>query len=239
MKKLTIILILLLSVNLSAQSWFKESVKGNGELRSSTRDVGEYDKITVAGSFNIVLVKGKEGNLDISVESNLEKYLVTKVKNGKLVIRWDNNFKVRPKKSVHIVVTFKSFDELVLAGSGDIEAKDEINADDFDIKLAGSGNIKLLLSSKDVDCTMAGSGNVTLIGDSTDLDCSKAGSGDFYGYDFKCENIDIDEAGSGDAKVYVTNVLDAKTAGSGNIFYKGSPKENNAKVAGSGSIIMK
>lgn len=239
MRYLTILITLFLSLQISAQSWFKESVKGNGELTSFTRDVGNYDKITVAGSFNIELVKGKEGKLDISVESNLKKYLVTKVKNGKLVIRWDNNFKVRPKKSVNITVAFKNFDELVLAGSGDIKAKDKIVADDFEIKLAGSGNINLLLSSNEVECSMAGSGNLTLVGDSKELDCSKAGSGDFYGYDFRCENVDIDEAGSGNAKVYVTNVLDAKTAGSGNIYYKGSPKENNTKVAGSGSIIMK
>jgi len=239
MRYLTIIFTLLLTINVSAQSWFKESVKGNGEVTTITRNVGEYDEITIAGPFHIDLVKGTEGKLEIAIEDNLEKYLVTKVKDGKLVIRWENNFKVQPNKSIHIVIPFESIEALVLAGSGDIKSKDEISATNFKVKSAGSGNIDLLISSDEVNCTMAGSGNVTLEGDSRDFDCSKAGSGNLYAYDFECDNIDINGAGSGNAEVYVTNILDAKTAGSGNIYYKGSPKENSTKIVGSGSILMK
>ncbi len=233
------VFIVSISLNLSAQSWFKESVKGNGELVTFTRDVDDYAEITIAGSFDIKLVKGTEGKLEISVEKNLKKYLVTKVKNGKLVIRWDNNFKVKPKKAINITIPFKDIEELVLAGSGDIISVDEIEATDFGIKIAGSGNVDLKLSADDVDCTMAGSGNVTLVGEARKLDCSKAGSGNFDGYEFICEEVHVDGAGSGNAKVYATEIISAKIAGSGNIHYKGKPKTNNTKVAGSGSIIMK
>ncbi len=233
------VFIVSISLNLSAQSWFKESVKGNGELVTFTREVDEYDEITIAGSFDIKLVKGKEGKLEISVEENLKKYLVTKVKNGKLVIRWDNNFKVKPKKAINITIPFKDIEELVLAGSGDIKSVDEIEATDFGIKIAGSGNVELLLSADDVACSMAGSGNVTLVGESRELDCSKAGSGNFNGYKFICEDVHVEGAGSGNAEVYATQIISAKIAGSGNIYYKGTPKTNNTKVAGSGSIIMK
>jgi len=239
MRILITVFILSISINLSAQSWFKESVKGNGEMTTITRNVGDYAEITIAGPFHAKLVKGKEGKLEISVEENLKQYLVTKVKNGKLTIRWDNNFKVKPKKPIHISIPFKEIEGLVMAGSGDVKSVDEISATDFSIKLAGSGSLNLLLSADEVTCTMAGSGNITLVGNSRELDCSKAGSGDFYGYEFTCEDVDIEGAGSGNAEIYVTKVLDAKTAGSGNIYYKGVPKSNNVKVAGSGSIIMK
>lgn len=239
MKYLISVFILSISLNLGAQSWFKESVKGNGDIKTITRNVGEYAEITVAGSFDVTLLQGKEGKLEISVEENLIKYLVTKVKNGKLVIRWDNNFKVKPKKPVHISVPFKEIEALVTAGSGDVVSVDEISASDFSIKSAGSGNVKLLLSADDVNCSMAGSGNITLVGVSRELDCSKAGSGNLYAYKFVSEDVEINAAGSGNAEVYATEVLDAKTAGSGNIYYKGAPKSNNTKVAGSGSIIMK
>lgn len=239
MKYIIAILTLLLTVNLSAQSWFGKSIKGNGEKSNITRNIDNYDKITVAGPFEINLVKGIEGKLEITIEENLEEYLVTKVKDGKLLIRWKECCKINPRKKVSITIPFKNIEALTLAGSGEIKNKDKITSNDFTIKLAGSGNINLLLSSKQVKCTMAGSGTVSLEGDSVDFECSKAGSGDYFGYDFICRNIDIEGAGSGDAQVNATDVLEAKIAGSGNIYYKGNPTKNSIKNVGSGSAIMK
>ncbi len=239
MRLLITVFILSIGLHVNAQSWFKESVKGNGELVNITRNTAEYDELSVAGSFEVTLVKGEEGKLEVSVEENLKKHLVTKVKDGKLIIRWDNNFKVKPKKTVRIKVPFEDIEAVSLAGSGNIESDDVIKSNDFAINTAGSGDIALKLSATDVSCNMAGSGNVSLVGSSSKFDCSKAGSGNLYSYKFACENVKIEGVGSGNAEVYVSVFLNAKIAGSGNIYYKGSPKNNDIKVAGSGSIIMK
>ncbi|MEN8123118.1 MAG: head GIN domain-containing protein [Bacteroidota bacterium] len=235
---ITIILVLL-SINLTAQSWFGKTIKGNNEKTTITRTTSNYEKISVAGPFDINLVKGKEGKLTITIENNLVEYLVTEVKNGKLSIKWKKLYRIKPNAVVRITVPFNKIEAVSLAGSGSYNGTDKITAHDFDIELAGSGSIDLHISSQDVDCSMAGSGDITLKGDSREFDCSKAGSGDLFGFDFKCENIELEEVGSGDAEIYVTNNLQASIAGSGNIYYKGNPAKNNIKVAGSGSAIMK
>lgn len=126
-----------------------------------------------------------------------------------------------------------------LAGAGSIKSVDVIDVNQFEIELAGSGTIDLILNTNEVDCSMAGSGSVILEGKTDDFDCSKAGSGDLDSYDFICENINISSAGSGSAEVFVTKSLIAQTAGSGSIYYKGNPNEDSLKVAGSGRILMK
>ena len=239
MKYLTIAFTLFLSINLSAQSWFGKRIKGSGPLKTITRNVSNYDKISIGGNFEIVLVKGVEGQLNIKVEDNLEQYLITSVKNNKLTIRWQRKFKVSPQETVKITIPFKEIDEISYAGSGKIATKDIIKEDDFTINMAGSGELNLLLFVLDLDCTMAGSGKVFLTGEAENFDCSKAGSGYLYAYDFICKQIDISSAGSGMSEVNVTKNLEVSSVGSGNVYYKGNPKINKIKIAGSGSVLMK
>jgi len=240
MKYLIITAALFISMQVTAQSWFsKQKIKGNAKVETITRNLSGYEKISVSGNFDIVLIKGKEGELTITIEENLKEYLVTKIKNDKLIIRWNEKYNVRSTKTVQITVPFNDIKEVNLSGSGSIVNRDKINASDFEINLAGSGNINLSLSSQDVDCSMAGSGVVKLIGTAESFECSKAGSGVFMGYNFICKNINISSAGSGDAEISATDYLEADTAGSGSIYYKGNPKKDRLRVAGSGSIKMK
>ena len=239
MKTLTLTIALLLSINLSAQSWFGKKVIGNGNQITIERTVQDYEDINVAGAFDIELVKGKEGDLSILIDENLQDYLVTKLKGETLYIRWKREYKVRPKHTVQIQIPFKEIDGVSLVGSGSISNKDIINSPNFEIDLAGSGTINLHLETNDTDCSMAGSGSVILKGNSNDFVCSKAGSGDLQSYDFTCNRIAISSAGSGSAEVFVTDTLQAQTAGSGSIHYKGDPKHDSLRVAGSGRILMK
>ncbi|HIP48513.1 MAG TPA: DUF2807 domain-containing protein [Lutibacter sp.] len=239
MKTITLTFVLLLSFNLTAQSWFGKKIIGNGKQVTIERIVADYEEINIAGAFEVELVKGTEGNLSIEIEENLQDYLVTKLKGETLIIRWKQGFKVRPKHTVHIIIPFIEIEGVNLAGSGKVKSTDSIATQEFEIELAGSGTIDLKLNTEEVDCSMAGSGSVILKGNTNDFDCSKAGSGNLDSYGFKCENIDISSAGSGSAEVFVSYSLVAQTAGSGSIYYKGDPKDDTLKVAGSGRILMK
>ena len=80
------------------------------------------------------------------------------------------------------------------------------------------------------------SGDVTLKGSTNNLEAGVTGSGDFYGFDLEVNDTDVSVTGSGDAKVVCNVNLKARVTGSGDIVYKGNPKTEDTKVAGSGSI---
>jgi len=239
MKKIiTLSIVLLVSTCIQAQ-FFNKKIVGNGNEIETTRSTSDYDGLNVLGSFDVKLVKGTEGDLKVHIEKNLLPYLITEVKKGKLNIRWKKNTNIRTKKGVLIEVPFQSIASIALVGSGDIFSDETIQEKNFKISLSGSGDIVLNIDSELTKASISGSGDIKLEGSSTVLKCAVAGSGDFSGSNFKCENVTISIAGSGDASVFANKNLKASVAGSGDIDYYGNPTTEDTSVSGSGEITMR
>jgi len=229
----SIVCLMFISV-ITAQKYGK--VVGSGKMIEKTRNVGSFDEVGVSGSFDVFLVKGNEGKIDIKIEDNLLDYLVTTVDNGKLKIKWKKGVNIRSHKTTVLTVYFKEINSVGLAGSGDIVSKDLIKSNDFSVAVAGSGDIDVVVEAKTVKAAISGSGDISLKGTTISFDASIAGSGDIEAYGLKAEKADMKISGSGDMTISVEKELKARISGSGDIRYKGNPKYEDSKVSGSGSI---
>jgi hypothetical protein len=240
MKKSILLLTALLFVSLThAQFWGNKKVKGNGNMTTITRTTGDYDGIKCAGSFDYVLVAGTEGKITLEGEENLLEYIITEVRNGNLVVKTEKNVSLRTSwnKTIKITIPFEDINNVSLAGSGDLWNKDKITTTGhLKVALAGSGDLVLDIEASSVKGSIAGSGDLTLKGNTNDLEAKVAGSGDFHGFNLQANNTIVSVAGSGDAEVVSNKTLKARVAGSGDIEYRGNPKREDTKVAGSGSI---
>ncbi|MFK5958664.1 MAG: head GIN domain-containing protein [Lutibacter sp.] len=236
MKTVTSILVfLIITATLNAQV-FTKKIKGNGDFKIESRTVSNFDKISVAGSFDVQLIKGNEGEIVIKADKNLLEYIVTEVDGNKLKIKTKKGFQIKASKTIKITVSFSSIDAVSIAGSGTVFSEENINSDNLKLSLAGSGNLNLKVSSTSLKTSIAGSGNITLTGKTNIFKASIAGSGNINAYELKANVIKVSITGSGNAKVNAINEIGAITTGSGNIYYKGNPKIEKAKSIGSGAI---
>ena len=237
-KSILILATILLTTQIQAQSWFGNKVKGNGNVTTISRSTSDYDAIACAGSMDFILIKGTEGKITIEGESNLIEHIITEVKNNKLIVKVEKGFNLRESynKTIKITIPFQDIDKVSLTGSGDLWNTDTINETDLDVDLTGSGDVVLDINTDNVEGSVTGSGDVTLKGKTTNLEASVTGSGDFNGNNLQAENTEVTVTGSGDAEVVSTETLRARVSGSGDIEYKGNPKKEDTKVAGSGSI---
>ncbi|MCK8479920.1 head GIN domain-containing protein [Psychroserpens algicola] len=237
MKKSSILaLVALLSFSLSQAQWNK--VKGNGKVTTEHRTTSDYHTVLCAGSFDYVLVSGTEGKITVEGESNLLQYIITEVKDGKLVIKTEKGKSISPSRNetIKITIPFQDLDKVSLSGSGDLWSEDTISANDLEVSLSGSGDVILDVKTKSVSGKVTGSGDVTLKGSTTNLTARVTGSGDFHGFDLNSVHTNVAITGSGDAKVVCNGEFTARVTGSGDIEYRGKPTSHDAKVSGSGSI---
>jgi len=201
------------------------------------RKTGEFTKLSVRGSFDVTLVSGK-GDLTITTsDQEVLKHIITDVKDNTLNIYFEKSYKINSHtKDINIEVPFEALNEIVLKGSGSITSKSNINSTNLIVELTGSGDINLSISSENTVATLKGSGDLTIKGKTENLQGQVVGSGDLKAYDLITENTEISVSGSGDGKVYASGALKARVIGSGDISYKGNPKTEDTKVAGSGGI---
>ena len=230
----SVVAIVLFFTNCEAQKYGK--IKGDGNVINETREVSNFDKISVSGSFDIDLVKGNEGLIKIKIEKNLLPYLITEVENGKLKIRWKRGTNVNTNRGVHLIVHFKEINDIASSGSSDINSNDLIKTDNLGVAVSGSGNISLQVDVDELNARVSGSGDLEFKGTADNFKAAMSGSGDIEAFSLETNTANLKISGSADITISVKEELYARVSGSGDITYKGNPKIEDIKVSGSGEV---
>ncbi|WP_298778737.1 head GIN domain-containing protein [uncultured Polaribacter sp.] len=241
-KKISLsILIIVFTFSTNAQNWWGNSkkIKGNGNIVTVKRTTSDYDDVSIGGSFDVKLIKGKEGKITIKGEENIIPYIETEVKGNTLYVKFEKNINVRTTKGLTVTITYTDIDKIALGGSGNLTSNGVIKSKNFKVSLGGSGNITLQVDSDEITSSIGGSGNIILSGNTNEFTCSIAGSGSIKAYDLTTDEISANIAGSGSIKTTVNTKIKAKVVGSGSIYYKGNPKYVDSKSVGSGDVIDK
>ncbi|MDA9089639.1 DUF2807 domain-containing protein [Maribacter arcticus] len=238
MKKLSVLLFTgLITLSCSAQ-WGK-TIKGNGNNVTIERSTGDYEGIAVSGWFDVDLVSGNEGDITLQGDENLLEYIITEVKDGKLVIKTEKGVNLKSsswKSEIRITVPVESISSVSMSGSGDIVSKTKIKSDKFSTAMSGSGDITLDIESNSLSASMSGSGDITLSGTTKDFDATISGSGDIEAYNLEADNVSATVSGSADIQVTAKKSIKARVSGSGDISYRGNPEKVDTKTSGSGDI---
>jgi hypothetical protein len=237
-KSILLIATLLFTTASHAQWWGNKKIKGNGNMATETRSTGDYDGVKCAGSMDYILIAGTEGKIKLEGESNLLKHIITENKGNDLIIKVEKGVNLSPSwnKTIKITIPFKDISSVSLAGSGDLWNEDKITTNNFNVSLAGSGDVTLNIDASSIEGSLAGSGDITLKGNTNNLTLRLAGSGDIHAFGLQSNHTEASIAGSGDMEIVSHQSLKARVSGSGDIEYKGNPSKEDTKVSGSGSI---
>jgi hypothetical protein len=212
MKKLLVISLVSIFA-LTSCNWHR--IRGNGSVKTETRDVVAFEAITCDGGYEVQINCQEKQSLVIETDENLLPLVKTEVHNNTLHI--DTKGILSPTHRIRIAVSVPTITEFTSNGSidGDIN---NINNSAFDIGIHGSGKLHLNGKSGTVHINTSGSSKI----DATS---------------FISENSDIQINGSGNIQVYATNSISVQINGSGTVNYKGEPKSVNQQINGSGKIV--
>ena len=236
MKQLLIALALMSSgCHISVKN--NDDIDGNGILKKETRSISDFKGVDVEGPFNVVLVQGNTFSVEIETDENLLQYIDLKNDNGKIVISEKDGYELNSKKGIIVRIQMPTVNQVNVSGSGSVKSETILsNIDAMEINIGGSGNITLELKSPKIDVGIGGSGKATLSGTTRNLDISIGGSGDCLAEELLSEECVVTIGGSGTARVYASTSLKGTIGGSGDIFYRGEPKDIKKSISGSGSI---
>jgi hypothetical protein len=211
--------------------------RDSGPEVSRSYQVGTFDKVAVAGPYEVNVVTGGQPGVSAKGGSNLLDETEVVVEGGTL--------KIGPKKhkGIHwswhggkavFTVNAAALRGASIAGSGGINV-DKV-AGDFDGDVAGSGDLKLAsVAGGAIKLAIAGSGGVDAAGKADSVDISIAGSGDIRAGGLASRTADVSIAGSGNVAANASESADVSIMGSGDVDIGGGAKCSVSK-AGSGDV---
>jgi hypothetical protein len=214
---------------------------GNHQNVRHDFQVGDFQKISLAGSHNVVVTVGGAPSVRAEGDKAEIDRLDIRVQNGELTIGnrndqgWHWNFGGRHHRQVTIYVTAPSLAAAAVAGSGDMKI-DKVSGGAFNASLGGSGDLHLAsMQVGQAHFSIAGSGDISAAGKADNATISVAGSGDIDAGGLEIGNATISVVGSGDVAARATGTADVSIMGSGDVTLSGTAKCSVHKM-GSGDV---
>jgi len=211
---------------------------GNSHMVNYEIEIDDYEDITIRVAADVIYENKswKAPYLQIYMDDNLLPLLDIQVVNRKLVVQTKDNQQIRPTQ-FKIYTNSTSISNVQLSGSGSIYMKGEVNGDKVTVGISGSGElITDSLYCNTFALNISGSGKAKLEGVSNKTSIEISGSGKIHAYSFRVADLSCLISGSGKMEVFAHQSLKAKISGSGNISYKGEPRQVDQRVSGSGRI---
>lgn len=214
-------------------------------------NVGSFNAISTSSSVDVIYTQSSGGqDVEIYAPDNLVDYIDVRVEGGVLKVGFKsprNNFSINGKHKKEVRVSAPAVNSLKASSSGDIIIKNglktsgkvtvkasssgdvtgsAISCDDFAATANSSGDVILeKVSCTNFSADASSSGDVILAGICENASYRASSSGDVKAKGMKAVNVTASASSSGDVECYVTGSLTAKASSSGEVAYKGNPKD--------------
>ena len=234
MKKLQLLLLVIGLVLIFSSC---KKVVGDGPVRTETRTTGDFSGIDLRVSGSVYYKPDAAYKVEVSAQQNILDVIETYVSNGKLVIKFKNDVRVRSHENIVVNISGPQMNSLRVSGSGNLTTAGIINTNNMDMDISGSGNIDVQnLSASFLDANIRGSGNISVgSGTITEEKLKISGSGDMDLRNVVSTKATTTTSGSGDMWVNVSQSLNVTISGSGSVRYIGNPLINTS-ISGSGKV---
>ena len=210
-------------------------IDGNGNRTVEDRPARDFTGVKARGSLDVKVQRGDVFSVVVSIDSNLQDVVVTRVDGGTLIV--DVAKPIGDTVSgPHVIVTMPVLRAAVLSGSGALSAETFTQDQPVDLILEGSGNLVFSGDVPTLTGRLIGSGDMSLRGSTGAVDLTLEGSGNLDARNMSATTGDISLDGSGDLAATVTGSTRIAMSGSGNIDLFGGGTLGTSTVDGSGNL---
>lgn len=193
----------------------KDTIFGSGKVTTEKREVKDFSNITLSGSADVNIEVGPKTSVVVVTDDNIQAAVETSVDRGTLRIGTLKPYWTR--SGVRVNVTVEEVRKVNISGSGSVflnglrggdldfdisgsgNAVLQGRADDFNVRVSGSGKVDASkLAAEEVKANVSGSGDIAVNAvEAIDATVSGSGSVQYYG---RPARVEQHVSGSGSVK---------------------------------------
>lgn len=223
LRTLTVIMAAAIMVLTATSCIMITGIKGSGNVVSEERNVSGFDKVAINAGMNLYLEQGTKEYLKIEAEDNIIRNISTEVKNGKLVIKYENLVGgISAGEPVNIYLTVIDLKELDASSGAVIDSK-EIKADSLKIDISSGASGEMILIANSADVSLSSGSTLKLSGTVQSQKVNLSSGVEYRAPDLVSKNAEIDVSSGASAKVSVSENLNVNISSGGSVEYSGTP----------------
>jgi Putative auto-transporter adhesin, head GIN domain len=201
-----------------------------------TKSVGDFNKVTSFDQIDVRLIKGTENKILLSGNEADEVELINK--NGELKIRMPLS-KTMTGENISATVYYIKIDAVEANEGSRISSEDVFEGFNFNIIAKEGAKIDLRLKVDSATIKISSGAIVKLEGTAKNQEAVINSGGQFEAENLKTTQTTVTVNAGGEAEIFATDFVDAKTRAGGNIIVYGNPKQLNQKNVLGGTIVKK
>lgn len=203
------------------------------------RNLQIFDKVTFNGPGVLTIIQCDETLLTIDAPDVVMKNIRSTVVDEALRLGYQSPIIIcleAYRETINYELRVKDLKEIKFNGNGGVVIPD-LDNDDLSLHSSGSGDIFVKqLTADHLSTKITGSGQIEVAGDVETQSLALSGSGSFLAEDLVSDFADVRILGSGNAKISVSEELNVKITGSGQVTYGGYPGIEKL-ISGSGKLV--
>jgi hypothetical protein len=215
----------------------QDSVTGNGNVTSQTRDLPGFTGVKVGSGINVFLTQGETQHVEVEADENLLDWIRTEVEGSVLHIYTDKNIRMARTKKVHI--TCKTIDRIDVSSAGDVTGLTPFKTERLDIDMSSAGDLKFEVEARDISISISSAGSVTIKGKTDTLNADLSSAGDLNAFELEAKVGEVSVSSAGSARVFVTEEASFRSSSAGDIDYRGEPRIREIHTSSAGSVNKK
>ena len=229
-----VLLLTAFTATASAQWGWNKRVRGNGDVKTETREVSPFTGISSCCKINIKIEKGPQ-ELRIEAESNLLEYLETEVTGGRLRVGFKDNSNISPKEAINVYITVPTIDFLGASSGCQLYAVDNFSGEELEADASSGGKITANFTGRMVRSEASSGGHVYLSGKTERIRAGASSGAGVHAAKMTATRAKANASSGGGVKLYATGELDASASSGGKIRYQGGAKLD-ADTSSGGSV---
>lgn len=237
MKKAAILLTAILVSVVFVSCIFTGSVEGNGKVVEETRDLGDFDKISVTRGMNVYITQGTSQKVVVKADENLLDVIETTVSDGTLKVSCNRG--IRKAESNKVLVTVRGIEMIKSTAGSNVFAEDTLNLKNLEVKSTAGSNVKLVVKTEKMDVLAMAGSNIFLSGTSESFKAKTNSGSNLKAGELRITDCELRASSGANIWINVSKELTAKVSSGANVFYYGNPEATNIEKSSGGNVIKK
>ncbi len=233
--KLIILLLTLSLTSCNGNLNLIDGIEGSGNVITEKRNIEPpFTKIQASTGVEVVLEQGAPSEIEVEVDDNLMKYIVTKVENGTLIVKIDGNINTMENAIIH--VKNKTIEGLESSSGASIKTINKLSGTNLILKTSSGSVIQADLEFEKVSCESTSGSEIKVSGKTLTLNTKSSSGSDIEAQDLAANEIFAQSTSGSNTTVNPIVLLNAKASSGSSIDYVKEPKKVVKEETSGGSV---